>query len=92
MTDGPKSGDASSWAYIDDDVLKAAAEAYVRGHEELQPEQIAVLCAYFRRRIFLPVWRGDELAELRRTVDGLNSRAAINAWLDACEMAGIDPR
>jgi hypothetical protein len=89
----PPIGSASGmgyWMFDTSGVLRPAVEAYLH-NGNMAPEQIAALRAYLRQWIFSPFWRGDELDELRRGIDGLTSRAAIDAWLDAAEMAGIDP-
>jgi hypothetical protein len=78
------------WMLETSGVLRPTVEAYLRG-EDMTAEQIAVMRAYLRQWIFSPAWRGDELNELRRGIDGLTSRAAIEAWINGAQRAGIDP-
>jgi hypothetical protein len=78
------------WMFETSGVLRPAVEAYLHG-DYMTPGQIAAMRAYLRQWIFSPVWRGEELDGLRRGIDGLISRAAISAWLDDADRAGIDP-
>jgi hypothetical protein len=87
------------WMYETTGVLRPAMQAYLLG-ERITGEQIAALRAYFRQWIGAPVWdlnpHGDErdreaLAELRRRVDELTDRAAIDRWLDDVDRFGLDP-
>jgi hypothetical protein len=78
------------WMHETSGVLRPAVEAYLHGHE-LQPEQIAALRAYLRQWIFAPAWKGEEIDQLRGGIDGLTTRAAIDAWVDQAVEIGIDP-
>lgn len=70
-------------------VLRPAVEAYLRG-EPLSDEQIAALRAYLRQWIAAP-WIGPGIESLRAKVDRLQSREAIDNWLDDASVEGIDP-
>jgi hypothetical protein len=72
-------------------VLQPAVRAYLAG-EQLNETQIAAIRAYLRQWVMAPAFEGGEdLEALRQRVDGLNSRAAIAAWLAAADELGIDP-
>ncbi|MBR0681938.1 hypothetical protein GXW74_15695 [Roseomonas eburnea] len=81
------------WTNETSGVLRPAVEAYLR-HEPLTETHIVALRAYLRQWIASPEWMADDEADLQRlrtAVDGLTSRAAIDAWIaDAVEL-GIDP-
>jgi hypothetical protein len=77
------------WMYETTGVLQPAVEAYLGGGP-MSPEHIAALRAYFRQWMAAP-WFGVAIQELRAGIDGLGSRAAIEAWLDEAMVAGIDP-
>src|SRR3954463_11163910 len=70
--------------------LRAAIEAYIAGGE-MTTFQIAAMRVYLRQWIASPLWPGSEIEALRRDVDGLQTRAAIDAWLDRAEAMNIDP-
>lgn len=78
------------WMHETSGVLRPAVEAYLTG-ATMRPDQIAAMRAYLRQWIFAPVWQGDEIAELRRRVDGLTSREMISVWLGDAVACGIDP-
>lgn len=79
------------WMHETTGVLRPAIEAYLH-QRPLTGEHIAALRAYLRQWIFAPVWCEDtEIGALRGRIDGLTSRAAIAAWLDAADDIGIDP-
>lgn len=78
------------WMYETSGVLRPAVEAYLLGRLMTEAE-IAALRAYLRQWIFAPVWWGDGIAGLRDRIDGLTTREAIAAWLDAADEFGIDP-
>ena len=85
------------WSAESSGVLRPAVEAYLWG-EPLMPEHIAALRAYLRQWICAPVWDrnpSDEapviLAGLRGRVEALTSRAAIEAWLERADEAGLHP-
>ena len=86
------------WMNETSGVLRPAVEAYLRlrdwgepGTPDMTPPQIAAMRAYLRQWIMAPAWRGPEVDELRASVHRLDSRAAIDAWLDRAIDAGIDP-
>jgi hypothetical protein len=78
------------WMHETSGVLRPAVEAYL-GDRPMTGEQIAAMRAYLRQWIFSSVWVGADIAKLRSRIDGLQSRAAIEAWLDEAEPLGIDP-
>lgn len=71
-------------------VLRPAVKAYLE-RDELTPAEIAALRAYFRQWINAPAFVGKDVEALRKRVDGLTSRQAIKAWLNAAIDAGVDP-
>jgi hypothetical protein len=77
------------WMDETSDALRPAVEAYVQ-REPLSDEQIAALRAYLRQWIVAP-WKGSGIERLRAKVDGLQSRDAIDDWLDDALAEGIDP-
>jgi hypothetical protein len=70
-------------------VLRPAVESYLYG-EPLSDQQIAALRAYLRQWIAAP-WQGPGIERLRGKVDRLQSREAINDWLDDALVEGLDP-
>jgi hypothetical protein len=78
------------WMYETSGVLRPAVEAYLLTDDELSPAHVAALRAYLRQWMAAP-WGGVGIDELRAGIDGLGSRAAIEAWLDEAMVAGIDP-
>jgi hypothetical protein len=78
------------WMHETSGVLRPAIEAYLY-RRPMSEEQIAAMRAYLRQWIMAPAWQGDVAEELRRRIDELRSRAAIDAWLTLAEGAGIDP-
>lgn len=69
--------------------LRPAVEAYLAGGA-MTEEQIAAMRAYLRQWMAGP-WRGAGIPDLRRRIDGLTTRQAIDAWLDDALARGIDP-
>jgi hypothetical protein len=78
------------WMNETSGVLRPAVEAYLSGGE-MSPEHVAAMRAYLRQWIAGPLWEGEKVEELRRSIDGLTSRAAISAWIWAAVREGIDP-
>lgn len=78
------------WMNETSGVLAPAVRAYLE-HDELDGQAIVALRAYFRQWINAPAFEGDDIDALRRTVDGLTSRQAIDRWLGKAIDAGIDP-
>jgi hypothetical protein len=78
------------WMYETTGVLRPAVEAYLKG-EPLTPGQIAALRAYLRQWMTGRWGPGEDIEALRAGIDGLTSRAALQAWLDRAMEAGIDP-
>ncbi|SCK49492.1 hypothetical protein VAR608DRAFT_4930 [Variovorax sp. HW608] len=78
------------WMYETSGVLRPAVEAYLRD-EPMTPEHIAALRAYLRQWIAYP-WAGSEAVHvLRKAVDQLYSREAIDDWLELAIEQCIDP-
>ena len=78
------------WRRETSGVLAPAVKAYLE-HDELTEQEIAALRAYFRQWVNAPAFQGADVEALRRTVDGLTSRQAIERWLGKAIDAGIDP-
>jgi hypothetical protein len=87
------------WMHETSGRLWPAIAALVDG-EELSAEHIATLRAYFRQWVCAAIWdenpyggaaERDWLAEIRRRVDELTTRAAIEAWIDDLIKGGMDP-
>jgi hypothetical protein len=79
------------WMNETSGVLRPAIEAYLQ-RDELTPAEIAAIRAYLRQWIDKGAWDGDPTVEtLKRSVDGLTSRQAIDQWLSKALAAGIDP-
>lgn len=78
------------WMNETSGVLAPAVKAYLE-HDELTPQEIAALRAYFRQWINAPAFVGEDVEALRKGIDGLTSREAIERWLDKAIDAGIDP-
>lgn len=91
------------WMYETTGVLRPAVEAYLKPSErgcEMTPQQIATMRAYLRQWIMAGVWDMNPhagaaerawLAAMRDRIEALNSRAAIERWLNDALEAGIDP-
>ena len=78
------------WMHETSGVLRPAIQAYLLG-QPMTAGDIAAMRAYLRQWIAWPAWQGPQIDTLRRSVDGLGSRAAIDHWLNLAEAAGIDP-
>lgn len=78
------------WRYEVSGALRPVIVAYLTG-AAIDAAGIALMRGYLRQWIEAPVWHGPSIEQLRAEVDGLTSRAAIAAWLDRAELAGIDP-
>jgi hypothetical protein len=78
------------WKHETSGVLRPAVWAYLSG-KPMTPDHVASMRAYLRQWISAPVWRGDEIIELRERVEALTTREAITAWLDDAAHIGIDP-
>ena len=70
-------------------VLRPVVERHLAG-EVLNPEQLAIMRAYLRQWVTLP-FRGDDIDELRRSVDHIQSNADLRVWLGLADEAGVDP-
>jgi len=78
------------WMYETTGALRPAVEAYLNG-EQMTGEQIAAMRAYLRQWIADTAWTGMAVTNLREAIDRLDSRGAINAWLELADQIGIDP-
>jgi len=86
MSDAP-----GYWMYETSGALRPAVKAYL-SHAEMTPAEIAAMRAYLRQWIEKGAWGRDGVVEeLKRDVDGLTSRLAIDAWLYKALDVGIDP-
>jgi hypothetical protein len=78
------------WMNETSGVLRPAVKAYLSGGD-MSPEHIAAMRAYLRQWIAEPLWQGEKIGDLRRSIDGLTSRAAISAWIEIAVREGADP-
>lgn len=87
------------WQHETSGVLRPAIEAYLNG-AIMPPDQISAMRAYLRQWITSPIWDFNphmsekerlQLADLRRRIDGLQSRWAIKLWLEDAHNSGHDP-
>ncbi|HEX8752114.1 MAG TPA: hypothetical protein VF731_01745 [Solirubrobacterales bacterium] len=83
------------WMNETSGVLRPVVHRYLAG-VELSEEDVAVMRTYLRQWITAGAWEStpgepDRVEELRRAVDGLDSRAAIAGWLERAAFLGIDP-
>lgn len=78
------------WIYETSGVLAPAVRAYLCEADMTEP-QIAAMRAYLRQWIGAPGWRGHQVDTLRARINGLTTRAAIDAWIGLALDAGIDP-
>ena len=79
------------WMHETSGVLRPAIMAYLTGTEPLTAGQVGALRAYLRQWIVSEAWCGTGIEDLRARIDGLDSRAAIRAWLHDALEEGIDP-
>lgn len=78
------------WMNETGDLLRPAVRSDLNG-ATLTEAEIAALRAYLRQWIASPMWMGPDIELLRRGVDGLVSRSAINRWLALALESNIDP-
>lgn len=92
MSDGKSetTSEPGYWMHETSGVLRPVIKDYLDGND-LSPQQCSTMRAYLRQWIAAPVWQGAFIDELRRSVNALTSRDAIEVWLDAAEQVGIDP-
>jgi hypothetical protein len=76
------------WQHETSGVLRPAVEAYLAGGQ-MTGAQIAAMRAYLRQWIAAD-WPGN-VERLRKQIDGLTSRAALDRWIDLADEQGIDP-
>jgi hypothetical protein len=78
------------WMNETSGVLRPAVEAYLAG-DGMTAEHIAAMRAYLRQWMEKGAWMGPAIEGLRKGVDGLTSREAIDRWLEDALAEGIDP-
>jgi hypothetical protein len=71
-------------------VLRPAVRAYLKG-KSLTTKDIAAIRTYLRVWVFAPEFDGDGVEALRQTVDGLDSREAIEDWLATARKEWVSP-
>jgi hypothetical protein len=77
------------WMHESTGVLRPAVKHYLN-NEPMTVADIAAMCAYLRQWMSGP-WRGEELEALRLGLDRINSREAIDDWIELAAELGIDP-
>jgi hypothetical protein len=85
-------GGPGFWMHEETGVLRPAIEAYLQ-FQPLSETHIALIRRYLHQWIMAPCWGpGDvDILSLRARVDKLDSRDAIDRWLDDALDCGIDP-
>jgi hypothetical protein len=78
------------WKYEVSGQLARVVEAYLR-FKPMSEADIAMMRAYLRQWINADGFIGPEIEDLRRRVDDLTSREALDVWLSDAVMAGADP-
>lgn len=78
------------WMYETTGILKPAVHHYLH-RKTLSERDVAALRAYFRQWMEGDWAETSGVQELRRDVDKLLSREAIEHWLDRALAEGIDP-
>jgi hypothetical protein len=78
------------WVDETSGALRPAVAAYLN-RRKMTAVEIAAVRAYFRQWIENGDWKGAEIETLRRDVDLIDCRAAIDRWLAAALRVGIDP-
>jgi hypothetical protein len=86
----PSSSDPDFWMYETSGILRPAVRAYLKG-KSMTAKDIAAIRAYLRVWIFSPEFAGDGVEALRRAVDELTSRKAIEDWLALAREQWISP-
>lgn len=78
------------WMNETSGVLRPAVEAFLRGGP-MTAEQVAAMRAYLRQWIAGDWGTGSTLDALRESVHDINSRAAIDRWIEVATDFGADP-
>jgi hypothetical protein len=78
------------WMYETTGVLRPAIEAYLLTDLPMTVEHIGAFRAYLRQWMAGP-WLGSDIPALRLQIDDIDSREAIEAWLDRALDSAIDP-
>lgn len=78
------------WMHETGGDLRPAIEAYLTS-EPMTQRQIDLMRDYLKQWIMGPWHPTISLDALRMNVNWLYSREAIDKWLEAAEMEGIDP-
>jgi hypothetical protein len=81
---------ADVWMYETSGLMRPAVKAYVKG-KPMTAKDIAAMRIYLRVWIFAPEFVGDGVEALRKEVDGLNSREAIEDWIALARKEWISP-
>ena len=85
-----KPGMPGYWANEVTGRLLPVVTAFLTG-EPMTCEQVALQRAYFRQWIVTPGFVGPGVDKLRARIDGLTSRAALDAWWQDSIEEGVDP-
>lgn len=78
------------WQHETTGVLRPAIEAYLLTDLPLTIDQIGAFRAYLRHWMGAD-WIGPDIPALRLAIDDIDSREAIEAWLDRALESHIDP-
>ena len=83
------------WRNETSGVLAKAVLVYLnwRTNEGPAPNafEVEVLRAYFEQWINAPVWMGEEIEILRRSIKGIQSEIDLWRWVEDALKEGIDP-
>jgi hypothetical protein len=71
-------------------VLRPAVRGYLKG-TPMTAKDIAAIRTYLRVWVFAPEFDGDGVEALRKAVDGLASREAIEDWLAMARKEWVSP-
>jgi hypothetical protein len=78
------------WMYETTGALRPAIEAYLLTDLPMTVEHIGAFRAYLRQWMDAP-WKGPDVPALRLQINDIDSREAIEAWLDRALDSAIDP-
>jgi hypothetical protein len=70
--------------------LRPAIEAYLLDDLPMTVDQIGAFRAYLRQWMEGP-WQGPDIPALRLAINDIDSREAIDAWLERALASNIDP-
>jgi hypothetical protein len=77
------------WMHEASGILRPVIEDYLN-NRILTKDQYAVMRIYLRQWIAGP-WQGEDIETLRTTVDKIETKADLEAWIAAAVRAGVDP-